>query len=65
MQSGSVIDTGFICCGTCRYWTGCTEYHFPGTMTSDSSSKGRCNKTYLGAETGAMGSCMNWERRYD
>ena len=65
MQSGSVIDTGFICCGTCRYWTGCTEYHFPGTMTIDSSSKGRCNKTYLGAETAAMGSCMNWERRYD
>lgn len=65
MQSGSTIDTGFICCATCRYWTGYTEYHFPGTMTIDNSSKGNCNKTYLGAEIAAMGSCMNWERRYD
>lgn len=34
MQSGSTIDAGFICCATCRYWTGYTEYHFPGTMTT-------------------------------
>lgn len=65
MKSGSKIDAGFISCATCKYWTGYTEYQYPGTLVVDSGSKGKCVKTYLGGETIAMGSCMNWKRRYD
>ena len=65
MQSGAKIDAGFISCATCKYWTGNTKYQYPGMVIVDNSSKGKCVKTYLGGETGAMGSCTNWTRRYD
>lgn len=31
----------------------------------DYNEKGKCNKTYIGAEIGDTCSCVNWERRYD
>ena len=64
LQSESKIDAGFICCTTCKYWIGYTEYQYPSILIIDSSSKGKCVKTYLGEEIMAMGSCTNWTRRY-
>ncbi len=65
MQSGAKIDAGFISCATCKFWTGYTEYQYPSIVIVDNGSKGKCTKTYLGGEISAMGSCMNWERRYE
>lgn len=62
----TVIDSSFSCCATCRYWSGDTKFEWPSNIVIDQNknTKGICNKTYLGHDTEAFASCMNWSKRY-
>lgn len=62
------LDYMFVCCATCRYWSGNVTYLWPGTVEVDVDQRdqqnGTCNNTYMGRETFCFSSCPNWERKF-
>lgn len=62
----TTLDSKFVCCATCTYWSGIVEFKYPSTIiiNQDNNKYGNCNNTYLGADVMAFSSCTNWKPRY-
>ena len=66
VENRTTLDSRFVSCATCKYWSGDTDYISPGLVIVDQnkSIKGRCNKLYYPGETLAFASCKDWEQKY-
>lgn len=67
IKNETKVDTRYVCCATCKFWAGITEFLYPSTVIIDQNNniKGKCNKTFYPGETNAFVSCQNWEARYN
>lgn len=67
MKNETRVDTRYVCCATCKFWTGIVDFIYPSTViiNQDKDIDGGCNKTFYPGKTRAFVSCQNWETRYN
>lgn len=65
---GTNVKKDFQCCGTCKYWTGQTEWHKPTPDVEMKSQRGECKYNgrggYLFDYSANHNNCSHWQAKY-
>ena len=65
-MSKTTLDAKYVSCATCKFWSGQTEYQYPGNVLYDQdNTDGACHGMYMGGTTKAYSSCIKWEQRFN